>query len=366
LKFIVLVVFLLVYNHSRMVIKRRVSKQIKLGDVLIGGGAPVSVQSMTKTDTRDVKTTVRQIKELEECGCEIIRCAVPDAEAAAVLVDIKKQIKIPLVADIHFDYRLALLALKAGVDGLRLNPGNIGEPDKVKKVTLAAKERNIPIRIGLNAGSLPKVENKKLSVADRMVTSALEQIKLLESLDFDLIKVSLKASDVPTTIEAYRKIAKKILYPLHIGITEAGTPRTGIIRSAVGIGTLLEHGIGDTIRVSLTASPVEEVFAAYEILKSLDLRQRGPVLISCPTCGRTEANMMALAQEVEKRLLKIKKPVKVAVMGCVVNGPGEAKDADVGIACGKGKGVIFKKGEKLTVVEEKDFLEALMREVEGL
>jgi len=345
---------------------RRVSKQIKIGDVPIGGGAPIVVQSMTKTDTRDAKATVRQIKELEEAGCEIIRCAVPDAEAAGALVDIKKRIRIPLVADIHFDYRLALKALEAGVDGLRLNPGNIGEADKVKKVALAAKERGVPIRIGLNAGSLPKTENPKLSVAEQMVAAALRQIKLLESLGFDLIKVSLKAFDVPTTIEAYRAIADEIPYPLHIGITEAGTPRTGIIRSSVGIGTLLWLGIGDTIRVSLTAPPREEVAAAYEILKSLDLRQRGPVLVSCPTCGRAEADVVKLAQQVEERLLKIDKPIRVAVMGCVVNGPGEAKDADVGIACGKGKGVIFKKGKKVAVVEEKDFLEALMREVERL
>jgi (E)-4-hydroxy-3-methylbut-2-enyl-diphosphate synthase len=346
--------------------ERRISKAIKIGSVTVGGGTPVVVQSMTKTDTRDVKATVRQIKQLEEIGCEIIRVAVPDAEAAGALVDIKKRIKIPLVADIHFDYRLALMALEAGVDGLRLNPGNIGEPDKVKKVALAAKERGVPIRIGLNAGSLPKNDNPSLSIAERMVTAALGQIRLLESLDFDLIKVSLKAFDVPTTIAAYQAIAEKMPYPLHIGITEAGTPRTGIIRSAVGIGTLLWLGIGDTIRVSLTAPPREEVFAAYEILKSLDIRQRGPVLVSCPTCGRAEADVVKLAQEVEKRLLKIDKPIKVAVMGCVVNGPGEAKDADVGIACGKGKGVIFRKGEKVAVVDEKDFLTALMREVEGL
>ncbi len=349
-----------------IMIKRRPSKQIHIGNVPIGGGAPIAVQSMTKTDTRNVKATVRQIKELQECGCEIIRCAVPDAEAAKALVDIKKHVEIPLVADIHFDYRLALMALEAGVDGLRLNPGNIGEADKVKKVALAAKEREVPIRIGLNAGSLPKTNDKKLSTAERMVAAALEQIRLLESLDFDLIKVSLKAFDVPTTIEAYRAIANKIPYPLHIGITEAGTPHTGIIRSAVGIGTLLWQGIGDTIRVSLTAPPLEEISAAYEILKSLDLRQRGPVLVSCPTCGRTEADTIKLAEAVEKRLLKITKPIRVAVMGCVVNGPGEAKDADVGIACGKGKGVIFKKGKKVAVVEEKDFLEALMREIEGL
>ncbi|MGD0794245.1 MAG: flavodoxin-dependent (E)-4-hydroxy-3-methylbut-2-enyl-diphosphate synthase [Dehalococcoidales bacterium] len=347
-------------------INRRTSKTIYIGDVAIGGGAPIAVQSMTKTDTRDVKATVRQIKELQEYGCEIIRVAVPDALAAEAIVDIKRGIKIPLVADIHFDYRLALAALKSGADGLRLNPGNIGEPEKVKKVVLAAKERGVPIRIGVNAGSLPKTTSKKLSIPARMVGAALEQIKLLESLDFDLIKVSLKAFDVPTTIEAYRSIAKKMPYPLHIGITEAGTPRTGIVRSAVGIGALLWEGIGDTVRVSLTAPPREEVITAYEILKSLDLRQRGPVLVSCPTCGRAEASVIKLAQEVERRLQKIDRPIKVAVMGCVVNGPGEAKDADVGIACGKGRGVIFKKGEKVAVVAEKDFLTALMREVEGL
>ncbi len=345
---------------------RRISKAIQIGGVTVGGGAPIVVQSMTKTDTRDVKATVRQIKQLAEVGCEIVRVAVPDAEAARALVDIKRQTKVPLVADIHFDYRLALAALEAGVDGLRLNPGNIGEPDKVKKVALAAKEKSVPIRIGLNAGSLPETKNPHLNIADRMVNAAMEQIKLLESLDFDLIKVSLKAFDVPTTIAAYRSIAAKVPYPLHIGITEAGTPRTGVIRSSVGIGTLLWLGLGDTIRVSLTAPPMEEVFAAYEILKSLDLRRRGPVLVSCPTCGRAEADVVKLAQEVEKRLQKIDKPIKVAVMGCIVNGPGEAKDADVGIACGKGKGVIFKKGKKLATVDEKDFLTALMKEINGL
>jgi len=345
---------------------RRISQPIQLGRVTIGGGAPIVVQSMTKTDTRDVSATVEQIRELEDCGCELVRVAVPDAEAARAISAIKKGIAIPLVADIHFDYRLALMALEAGADGLRLNPGNIGEPEKVKAVALAARERGAPIRIGLNAGSLPETANPRLSVAERMVEAALEQIHLLESLDFDLIKVSLKAFDVPTTIEAYRSIAEKMPYPLHIGITEAGTPRTGIIRSTVGIGTLLWLGIGDTIRVSLTAHPREEVIAAYEILKSLNLRQKGPVLVSCPTCGRAEVDVVKLAEAVEERLMKIDKPIKVAVMGCVVNGPGEAKDADVGIACGKGKGVIFKKGGKVGTVAEKDFLEALMREVEEI
>ena len=346
--------------------KRRASRAIKIGGVTVGGGAPIVVQSMTKTDTRDARATIAQIKELEECGCEIIRVAVPDGQAADAIVDIKKGISIPLVADIHFDYRLALRALEAGADGLRLNPGNIGDPEKVKKVVLAAKERGVPIRIGVNAGSLPPTTDPGMTVPERMVEAAMGQIKLLESLDFDLIKVSLKAFDVPTTIEAYRSIAKKMPYPLHVGITEAGTPRTGVIRSAAGIGTLLWLGIGDTIRVSLTAHPREEVVAAYEILKSLDLRQRGPVLVSCPTCGRTEADVVWLAEAVEARLANIDRPIRVAVMGCEVNGPGEARDADVGIACGKGRGVIFKKGEKLRVVEEKDYLEALMGEVEVL
>jgi (E)-4-hydroxy-3-methylbut-2-enyl-diphosphate synthase len=344
-------------------IKRRATRQIMVGNVAVGGTAPITVQSMCNTDTRDIEATVRQIKELEEVGCEIIRVAVPDAEAASALSSIKSRIGIPLVADIHFDYRLALASIKAGVDMLRLNPGNIGEADRVKAVVLAAKERQIPIRIGLNAGSLPHSYHPELTVAQRMVHSAVEQVALLESLDFDLIKISLKASDVPTTIEAYLEIAGRVPYPLHVGITEAGTPRTGIIRSSVGIGTLLYMGIGDTIRVSLTAPPVQEVFAGYEILKSLSIRERGPVLVSCPTCGRTEVDLISIAEAVEKELLKVNKPVRVAVMGCAVNGPGEARDADVGIACGKGKGILFKKGEKVAVVEEKDFVSALMREV---
>ena len=346
-------------------IKRRVCKTIKIGDVAVGGDAPVIVQSMTKTDTRDVAATIRQIRELEECGCEIIRSAVPDMQAAEALSEIKKGIRIPLIADIHFDYRLALQAIASGVDGLRLNPGNISEPDKVAAVVKAAKEREIPIRIGVNAGSLPQDINPKLSISQKMVVAAMRHIKLLEDMDFDLIKVSLKAFDVPTTIEAYRDIAEKIPYPLHIGITESGPAKSGIIRSACGISPLLYMGIGDTIRVSLSTNPVEEVVAAYEILKSLNLRHRGAVLVSCPTCGRTEVNLIEIVKQVEERLAKVDKPIKVAVMGCVVNGPGEAKDADIGIACGKGKGVLFKKGEKIGVVEEKDFVDVLMREVEG-
>lgn len=345
---------------------RRKSIPIQVGDVTIGGNAPISVQSMTNTDTRDVMSTVSQIKELEELDCEIVRLAVPDIQAAEALKDIKKQVSVPLIADIHFDYRLALASLEAGVNGLRLNPGNIGEPDRVKAVVKAAAERSVPIRIGVNAGSMPKKADPNLSVVKRMVAAAMEHIEILESLDFDLIKVSLKASDVPTTIEAYEDIAKRIPYPLHIGITEAGTPRTGIIRSSTGIGTLLYLGIGDTLRVSLTTHPREEVIAGYEILKSMNLRQHGPVLVSCPTCGRTEVDLVSIAQEVEKELLQVKKPVKVAVMGCVVNGPGEAKDADVGIACGKGRAVLFKKGEQIRTIEEKDFIKALMEEIENL
>jgi len=343
---------------------RRKSKAIKIGKVTVGGNAPIVVQSMTKTDTRDVMSTINQIKELEDCDCELVRVAVPDREAAEALKAIKKAVSAPIIADIHFDFRLALEALNAGVEGLRLNPGNIGEPERVTAVAKACKERGVPIRIGVNAGSLPRAQNPKLNVAEQMVEVAMGQIRLLESLNYDLIKVSLKAFDVPTTIEAYKDIAPKIPYPLHIGITEAGTPRSGIIRSTVGISTLLYLGIGDTIRVSLSAPPREEVIAGYEILKSLSLRQHGPILVSCPSCGRAEVDIVKLAEAVEEELLKIKKPIKVAVMGCVVNGPGEARDADIGIACGKGRAILFKKGEKIATIEERDFIRVLMAEVE--
>jgi (E)-4-hydroxy-3-methylbut-2-enyl-diphosphate synthase len=345
---------------------RRTSKPLRIGKVTVGGDAPIVVQSMTKTDTRDIPATINQIKELEDCGCEIVRVAVPDKEASESIAAIKKGVSLPIIADIHFDYRLALAALRAGVDGLRLNPGNIGDKEQVARVVAAAKERKVPIRIGVNAGSLPANFQPKAPTAKRMVNMALEQIGLMESLDFDLIKVSLKAFDVPTTIQAYQMIADKMPYPLHLGVTEAGLPRTGAIRSAIGIGILLYQGIGDTIRVSLSAHPCEEVFVAYEILKSLGLRQRGPTLVSCPSCGRAEVDIIALAEAVSKRLEKISKPVKVAVMGCVVNGPGEAKDADVGIACGKGKGAIFRKGKVVGTASEQDFLEALMTEVNSL
>jgi (E)-4-hydroxy-3-methylbut-2-enyl-diphosphate synthase len=321
---------------------------------------------MSKTDTRDVPSTVNQIRELEECGCEIIRVAVPDRQAAAAIKGIRKGISIPLVADIHFDYRLALAAMASGADGLRLNPGNIRDKEHIKKVVAEAKTREVPIRIGVNFGSLPPGKKPGRSIAAYMVDTAMQQVQLLESLDFDLIKIALKAFDVPTAIEAYRSIARKTPYPLHLGITEAGLPRTGIIRSATGIGILLYEGIGDTIRVSLSAHPREEVFTAYEILKSLNLRQRGPVLISCPSCGRSEFDIIGLATKVSNYLQSVKKPIKIAVMGCVVNGPGEAKAADVGIACGKGKGAIFKKGRIIRSVKESDYLRALTDEIKSL
>jgi (E)-4-hydroxy-3-methylbut-2-enyl-diphosphate synthase len=345
---------------------RRISKQLRIGKVTVGGGAPIVVQSMSKTDTRDVPATINQIKELENSGCEIVRVAVPDREAAESLAAIKKGVSLPIIADIHFDYRLALGALKAGVDGLRLNPGNIGDKNQIARVVAAAKERGVPIRIGVNAGSLPTDFQPGSPLAERMVSMASEQIRLMENLDFDLIKVSLKAFDVPTTIQAHQMIADKMPYPLHLGVTEAGIPRTGVIRSAIGIGMLLYQGLGDTIRVSLTAHPCEEVFVAYEILKSLGLRQRGPTLVSCPSCGRAEVDIIALAEAVSERLEKITKPIKVAVMGCVVNGPGEAKDADVGIAGGKSKGAIFRNGKVVGTVSENRFVEALMAEIDSL
>ncbi len=348
-------------------IKRRASRVIRIGGVEIGGAGPVVVQSMTKTDTRDVAATVDQIRRLEECGCEIVRVAVPDMDAAQALVDIEKAASIPIIADIHFDYRLALAALEAGVDGLRLNPGNISDPDQIAAVVRGARDREVPIRVGVNAGSLPRSSAPEASVVERMVDAALDEVRLLESLDFDLIKVSVKAFDVPTTIEAYQAIARRMPYPLHLGITEAGLPRTGAIRSAVGLGVLLYQGIGDTIRVSLTTGDAcQEVECAYEILKSLKLRERGPILVSCPSCGRSESDIVKLAENVEERLQKVEKTIKVAVMGCVVNGPGEAKDADVGIACGRGRGVLFRKGEKVRTGEEAEFLDALMAEVEAI
>ena len=344
---------------------------------------------MTKTDTRDVQATVRQIKELEDAGCDIIRCAVPDMEAAKAIPDIKKQINIPLVADIHFHYQLALESLKGGVDMLRLNPGNIRDEDRVREVVRAAKERDIPIRIGVNFGSLPPVggigktrgfsrhmdmvnklpktgeavEEGGYSIVDHMVATALWEIGLLEDLDFDLIKISMKAFDVPTTVDAYRRLADMVPYPLHLGITESGTVKSGSIRSAIGLGLLLYEGIGDTLRVSLSGDPVEEVQAGYEILKSLNLRQKGATLVACPSCGRADVDVIKLANTVDEMLKKVDSNLKVAVMGCEVNGPGEAKDADVGIAAGNGRAIIFRKGQKSRVVAADDMLSALMEEV---
>ena len=368
--------------------KRRITKKIQVGDVNVGGDAPVSVQSMTKTDTRDVAATVTQIRALEEAGCEIIRSAVPDMEAAEALAAIKKQITIPLVADIHFHYQLALEALKSGVDCLRLNPGNIRDREKVQEVVREAKARQVPIRIGVNFGSLPPVGGigttggqsrhtdgvnqlpkageagvGQYSVVDHMVETGLWEIGILEDLDFDLIKISLKAFDIETTVEAYRRMAELVPYPLHLGITEAGTAKSGSVRSAIGLGMLLYEGIGDTIRVSLSDDPREEVYTGFEILKSLELRKEGAVLVACPSCGRADVDVIKLANTVDDLLKKIKTPIKVAVMGCEVNGPGEAKDADVGIAAGVGRAIIFRKGQKARIVDEADMLTALMEEV---
>lgn len=347
---------------------RQPTKQIILGNIKIGGSAPVIVQSMTKTDTRDVRSTVSQIKRLEAAGCEIIRVAVLNLDAARAIKSVKKKIKIPLVADIHFDHRLALEAVKSGADGLRINPGNIGSTLKVNEVVSAARDKGIPIRIGVNAGSLEKKLLKKYRcpTSKALVESAAGHIRILEDLKFTSIKVSLKASDVPKTVEAYRLFSKKFKYPLHIGISEAGPAFSGTIKSAVGLGILLSEGIGDTIRVSLTADPVEEVKVAYEILKSLYLRQKGPEIISCPTCGRCELDLIGLVDKVETKLMDMKNPVKVAVMGCVVNGPGEAREADIGIAGGKGIGILFKHGKVVKKLKERELFSELMREIKRI
>ena len=370
--------------------KRRPTKPVYVGGVKVGGDADITVQSMTKTDTRDVAATVRQIHELEEAGCEIIRSAVPDMAAAEAMGEIKKQINIPLIADIHFHYQLALKCLEGGVDCLRLNPGNLRNEDQVREVVLASKAMNVPIRIGVNFGSLPPVGGigrtrgfsrhmdlvNKLpkageasegdySAVDHMVATALWEISLLEDQDFDQIKISMKAFDVPTTVEAYRRLAEMVPYPLHLGVTEAGTPMSGSIRTSVGLGVLLYEGIGDTIRVSLSGDSTEEVTAGYEILKSLNLRRKGAVLVACPSCGRADVDVVKLANDVDSLLRSKSKDIKVAVMGCEVNGPGEAKDADVGIAAGAGRAVIFRKGQKVRVVPEHEMLTALMEEVEN-
>lgn len=348
-----------------MVKRGRKTKVIHVGGVAIGGGTPVSVQSMTKTKTRDVKSTVRQICTLEKAGCEIIRIAVPDIDAALALGKIKPRVTIPIIADIHFDWKLALEAVRQGVDGLRINPGNIGARWKIEEVVSAAGDRGIPIRIGVNAGSLSKKILAKYGhpSPEALVESAAEHIEILESLNFRDIKVSLKASNVPTTVDAYRLFSRKFRYPLHIGISEAGPSFTGIIKSSVGLGILLSEGIGDTVRVSLSSDPAEEVRVAYEILKSLGLRERGANIVSCPTCGRCEIDIRGLAAEVEILLKDIKKPITVAVMGCIVNGPGEAREADVGIAGGKGTGLLFKKGKIVRRLKESELLDALKKEI---
>ena len=370
-----------------MLTSRRVSKQIHVGSVAVGGDARVTVQSMTKTDTRDVAATVEQIRGLQEAGCDIVRAAVPDMEAAQALAEIKRRISIPLIADIHFHYQLALESLKSGVDCLRLNPGNIRDRSRVEEIVREAKARQVPIRIGVNFGSLPPVGKiggrgtsrhldgvNKLpkpneaqpgdyTVVDHMVETGLWEIGILEDLDFDLIKISMKAFDIDTTVEAYRRMAEIVPYPLHLGITEAGTARSGSIRSAIGLGALLYEGIGDTIRVSLSDDPAEEVYTGLEILKSLELRKEGATLVACPSCGRADVDVRKLANTVDNLLRQHKTPIKVAVMGCEVNGPGEAKDADVGIAAGVGRAIIFRKGQKARIVAEDDMLTALMEEV---
>ena len=348
--------------------ERRFTRQLEVGKIKVGGTAPIAVQSMTNTKTSDPVATLEQINRLAEAGCDIVRCAVPDMAAAEGLKTIVAESPIPVIADIHFDYKLALAAIEAGVDGLRLNPGNIGGNDRVAAVVEAAKKRNIPIRIGVNAGSLPKdlLEKYGHPTPEALVEAAWRHIRILEEMDYKNIKISLKAHDVPLTLAAYRLMASQCDYPLHVGITEAGTVNSGIIKSAVGIGTLLAEGIGDTIRVSLTGDPVREVKVGFEILKSLGLREYGPTLISCPTCGRTQINLEKLALEVEKRLAEISEPITVAVMGCVVNGPGEAREADVGIAGGINEGLIFRKGEVLKKVAEADIIDELFAEIDKI
>lgn len=341
-------------------IKRRKSKEISIGNVKIGNNNPISVQSMCNTDTRDIEATTRQIKELADAGCELVRLAVLNKDAAEAIKELVKISPVPLIADIHFDYRLAIQCINNGISALRLNPGNIGRRENVEKVVTLAKQQNIPIRIGVNAGSLEKdLLDKDIPLHEKMVESAMKHIQILEDLDFDKIKVSLKSSDVLTTIEAYRLMAQKVEYPLHLGVTEAGTLKGGLIKSSVGLGTLLAEGIGDTIRVSLTENPVEEVFAGYEILKSLKLRQRGVNFVSCPTCGRTQIDLIGLAKKVEARFKNLDKNVTIATMGCVVNGPGEARHADFGIAGGINEGYVFKKGEIVARVPESELLDKL-------
>ena len=347
---------------------RRKSKVINVGNVPIGGSNPVVVQSMTNTDTRDISSTVKQINSLTDSGCEVIRLAVIDNEAALAIKEIKAKITIPLVADIHFDYRLALQSIASGADGLRLNPGNIGNIDAIKKVVAGAKERSMPIRVGVNSGSLEKdiLEKYGKPTAAALVESALRHVRILENLNHDIIKISIKSSDVKLMVEGYRILAKEVEYPLHLGVTEAGTVLRGTVKSAVGLGILLSEGIGDTIRVSLTGPPETEVFVGYEILSALGLRKRGMELISCPTCGRCQIDLIAMAEEVERRLAWVDKPIKVAVMGCPVNGPGEAKHCDVGIAGGNEKGLVFRKGEIVANAPQEKLVDILEEEIKKM
>lgn len=347
---------------------RRQSSKVMVGNVQIGDGADITVQSMTNTFTKDVKSTVAQILQLEEAGCEIIRVAVADNEDAEAIKEIKKQIHIPIVADIHFDYRLALKSIESGIDKLRINPGNIGGIDRVKKVVEKAKPRNIPIRIGVNAGSIHKEILKKYNAptSEGMVESALEHVRILEDLDYGNIVISMKGTDIKMTIDAYKSMAKKVNYPLHLGITHAGTLFEGSIRSAIGVGSLLADGIGDTIRISLTDDPREEVKVAREILKSLNLRNFGINYITCPTCGRTKIQLIELSKKIQEGLKNVNKPITVAIMGCAVNGPGEARQADIGIAGGKGEALLFKKGEIIEKVKEEDLVKRLLEEIDKL
>lgn len=346
----------------------RTSKKIKVGNTFLGGGSPVLVQSMLNVPSTDIDGSVKQAVELEKAGCQIIRFAIPNEEALTLVEPIKKATTVPLVADIHFDYKLALGAAERGIDKIRINPGNIGSEDRVKAVADICKQKGLPIRIGVNSGSLEKHILAKYGspTPEAMVESALYHASLLEKFDFDDIVISIKSSNVNTMIKAYELAAEKCNYPLHLGVTEAGTERMGIIKSAVGIGSLLTHGIGDTIRVSLTDDPVKEVYAAQDILKAIGLKTDCPYLVSCPTCGRTRIDLVGLAKQVEERLRDCKKPITVAVMGCIVNGPGEAKEADIGVAGGDGCGLIFKKGEILRKVPENELLDELMKEIDKL
>lgn len=348
--------------------KRRETKRIKIGNIEIGGDSKIAIQSMTNTDTRDVEATVSQILKLEKAGCDIVRCAVPDMKAAEAIKDIVKKIHIPLVADIHFDYKLAIKAMENGISKLRINPGNIGDEDRVKAVVKVAKEKNIPIRIGVNSGSLEKniLEKYKKPCAKALVESALGHVKILEDMEFYDIVISIKSSDVSEMIESYTLVSQMVDYPLHLGVTEAGTPFRAAIKSSVGIGSLLSQGIGDTLRVSITGDVIEEIKVGKEILKSLGYIDEGVKFVSCPTCGRTEIDLIKIANEVEEKLAGMDKNIKVAVMGCVVNGPGEAREADIGIAGGKGCGIIFKKGEVIKKVSEEDLVSELMKEIEKL